>query len=75
MNKKKKIILGIILAIIFIGIIVVAFKGFNVGLSLRPHHTFYFVFEQEYNVEDVEKICKEVFKDKKGTPLEDTVKA
>lgn len=64
MNKKKKIFLGIILAIILIGIIVVGFKGFNVGLSLRPHHTFYFVFEQEYNVEDVKKICKEVFKDK-----------
>ena len=64
MNKKRKITLGIILAVILIGIIVVFLKGFNVGLSLRPHHTFYFVFEQEYNVEDVKKVCKEVFNGK-----------
>lgn len=65
MDKKKKIICGILLAIILIGIIVVIVKGFNVGLSLRPHHTFKFVFEQEYNLEDVKKVCDEIFKDKK----------
>lgn len=65
MNKKKKIVYGILLAIILIGIIVVMVKGFNVGLSLRPHHTFKFVFDQEYNLNDVEKICDEIFKDKK----------
>ena len=64
MNKKKKITLGIILAIILIGIIIVAVKGFNVGLSLRPHDTFYYVFEQEYNIADVKKVCKEVFGNK-----------
>ena len=43
MNKKKKIIGGIILAVILIGMIVVFVKGFNVGLSLRPHYTLKFV--------------------------------
>ena len=63
--NKKKMTLGIILAVILlIGIIIVAVKGFNVGLSLRPHHTFYFVFDQKYNIEDIEKVCDEVFKDK-----------
>ena len=64
MNKKNKITLGIILAIILIGIIIVAIKGFNIGLSLRPHDTFYYVFEQEYNIADVKKVCKEVFGNK-----------
>lgn len=64
MDKKKKIIGGILLAIIVIGIIVIAVKGFNVGLSLRPHDTFKFVFEQKYNLNDVKSVCKEVFNGK-----------
>lgn len=64
MDKKKKIICGILLAIILIGIIIVIVKGFNVGLSLRPHHTFKYVFDKEYSLKDIEKICDEVFKNK-----------
>ena len=61
MNKKKKIIGGIILAVILIGMIVVFVKGFNIGLSLRPHYTLKFVFEQKYELKDVKAICKDVF--------------
>lgn len=64
MDKKKKIICGILLSVILIGIIVVIFKGFNVGLSLRSHDTFKFVFEQKYELRDIKNICKEVFKNK-----------
>lgn len=64
MDKKKKIIGGILLAIILIGIIVIILKGFNVGLSLRAHDTFKFVFEQKYELKDIKNVCEEVFKEK-----------
>lgn len=64
MKNKKNIIRIIMLLIILIGVIVVAVKGFNVGLSLRPHHTFYYVFDKEYSKSDLEKVCDEVFKNK-----------
>lgn len=65
MDKKKLIISIILMILIVIGIIVVCVKGFNVGLSLRPHNTLEYSFNKIYDLNEVEKICNEVFKNKK----------
>ena len=65
LNENKKIvILGLILLVIA-GIIVVALKGFNVNLMLSQHETIDFVIGKEFNINDIELICKEVFGEKK----------
>lgn len=60
----KKILIFAISLLILAGIIVVVLKGFNVSLNFRAHDTLKFVFEQKFEKSDVDKICKEVFKDK-----------
>ena len=65
LNENKKIvILGLILLIVA-GMIVVALKGFNVSLMLSKHESINFTIGKEFNIKDVESICKEVFNDKK----------
>lgn len=64
MDKKKLIISIILMILIVAGIIVVCTKGFNVGLSLRPHNTLEYSFNSVYNLSEIEKICDEVFKNK-----------
>lgn len=62
---KNKIVWLIFAILIVAGIVVVALKGFNVSLDLKKHDTLKFIFDQKFEREDVEKVCKEVFKDKK----------
>lgn len=62
-GNKKIILLGLILLIIA-GIIVVAFKGFNVSLIYQKHETVDFLIGKEINLKDIKSICREVFKDK-----------
>lgn len=64
MGTKKKVCIGIICLVIIIGIIIVIVKGFNVSLYLRAHQTLEYVFDQTYNMDDVESVCKEVFGNK-----------
>ena len=64
--KTGRIILLVILALILIsGTITVCVKGFNVSLDLRAHDTLKFVFDEKFQMSDIEKICDEVFKNKK----------
>lgn len=63
-ENKKIVILGLILLVIA-GIIVVALKGFNVNLMLSQHESVDFVIGKEFNISDIESICKDVFGDKK----------
>ena len=63
--KTGRIILLVILALILIsGTITVCVKGFNVSLDLRAHDTLKFVFDEKFQMSDIEKICDEVFKNK-----------
>ncbi len=64
LENKKIIIFGLALLILS-GIIVVMLKGFNVSLDLQSHDTLKFVFSQKFEKNDVENVCKEVFKNKK----------
>lgn len=63
-NSKKIVSLGIILLIIA-GIIVVALKGFNVSLMFGNHEVIEVRVGKEVNIDIVNKICREVFQDKK----------
>lgn len=60
----KKILIFAISLLILAGIIVVVLKGFNVSLELRAHDTLKFVFNQKFEISDIDKVCKDVFKDK-----------
>lgn len=65
MKSETKKIIGFACALLIIaGIIVVVLKGFNVDLSLRQHDTFKFVFDQKFEKNDIDSICKDVFGDK-----------
>lgn len=63
-GSKKIILLGIILLIIS-GIVVVALKGVKVSLILQQHEEINIYIGKPTNISDLEKICKEVFKDKR----------
>lgn len=56
---KKKVYLVAIL-VILIGIIMVAVKGFNVNIRYRAHKVVYVPIDSEFEVKDIEKICKDV---------------
>ncbi len=60
---KKVLCLGLALLIIA-GIVVVLFKGFNVDLIYSSHTEIIYNMITDYELEDVTKIAKEVFKDK-----------
>lgn len=62
-SSKKIVLLGIIL-LILAGIIVVALKGMKVDFMLAQHKTMNIVIGKEFNINDVQNICNEVFKDK-----------
>lgn len=64
MKSYKKVIAFAIALLILAGILVVALKGFKVSLDLREHDTLKFVFDTKFEMKDVEKVAKEVFKDK-----------
>lgn len=66
---QKLIYLGIALLIIA-GAVVVLFKGFNVDLMLKQHEELVYTFKVDYNLQDVNKVCKDVFKDKEYRLLE-----
>ena len=63
-GSKKIILLGIILLIIS-GIVVVTLKGVKVSLILQQHEEINIYIGKPTNISDLEKICKEVFKDKR----------
>ena len=63
-GSKKILLLGIILLIIS-GIVVVALKGVKVSLILQQHEEINVYIGKPTNIKDMEKICKEVFKDKR----------
>ena len=62
-GNKKIILLGLILLIIA-GIIVVAFKGFNVSLIYQQHENVSFLIGKDVDLIDIKQICKEVFNGK-----------
>ena len=62
--KKDKIILFALALILLVGIIMVCVKGFKVDLELRSHDTLKYTFDQKFEMNDIEKICKEVFGEK-----------
>lgn len=62
-GNKKIIVLGLIL-LVLAGIIVVALKGTKVDLMMGYHKSIDIVIGKEFDIKDIEKICKEVFKDK-----------
>ena len=62
--KKNKIILCALALVILVGVIIVCVKGFKVSLDLRAHDTLKYVFSQKFEMNDVAKVCDEVFKDK-----------
>ncbi len=62
-GNKKIILLGLILLIIA-GIIVVAFKGFNVSLIYQQHENVSFLIGKDVDLKDIKQICKEVFNGK-----------
>lgn len=65
LNSNKKIVLLGIVLLILAGIIVVALKGMNVNLMLAKHKSVDMVIGKEFNVNDIETICKEIFDNKK----------
>lgn len=62
-SNKKIIILGLSL-LILAGIIVVALKGMNVDLMLAQHKSIDIIIGKEFDIKEVEGICKEVFQSK-----------
>lgn len=62
-SNKKIIILGLSL-LILAGIIVVALKGMNVDLMLAQHKSIDIIIGKEFDIKEVEEICKEVFQSK-----------
>ena len=63
-NSKNLIILGMVL-LVLAGCIVVALKGFNVSLLFGKHEAVELKLGVEYNSEEINSICKEVFGDEK----------
>lgn len=63
-GNKKILILGLIL-LVLAGIIVIALKGINVDLMFAKHESVDIVIGKEFNMTDIENICKEVFNGKK----------
>jgi len=66
---QKLIYLGLALLIIA-GVVVVLFKGFNVDLMLKQHEELVYTFKVDFDMKDINKICKDVFKDKEYRILE-----
>ena len=56
-GNKKIILLGLILLIIA-GIIVVAFKGFNVSLIYQQHENVSFLIGKDVDLKDIKQIFK-----------------
>lgn len=61
LENKNKIIYGIALLIIIIGIIMVVTKGFNVGLDYMPNQKVEMYIGKQFNIEDIKNITNEVF--------------
>ena len=59
----KKIVYAVLAIIIVIGIIVVATIGFNVDTIYSNHREVKIFLGKDYNIEDVNKIVKEVIPD------------
>lgn len=63
-NATKIMILGLILLTIA-GLIVVALKGFKVTLMFGKHESIELKVGKEINIDDIRKICDEIFANKK----------
>ena len=63
-NKNKLILLGIALLIIA-GVVVVLLKGLNVPLTTQKHDQVSIVVAKEITLDEAEKICNEVFDNRK----------
>lgn len=61
LSNKNKIMYGLALLIIIIGIIVVLTKGFNVGLDYMPNQKIEIYIGKEFNLNDIKNITNEVF--------------
>ena len=64
MENKKIIVLALALLIIA-GVVVVCLKGFNVDFMLKQHDSIEYKISDDFELSDVENICKDVFGDKK----------
>lgn len=61
LSNKNKIMYGIALLIIIIGIIIVVTKGFNVGLDYMPNQKIEIYIGKEFNLNDIKNITNEIF--------------
>ena len=61
LSNKNKIIYGLALLIIIIGIIVVINKGFNVGLDYMPNQKIEIYIGKQFNLSDIKVMTDEVF--------------
>ena len=65
LSNKNKIMYGLALLIIIIGIIVVVTKGFNVGLDYMPSQKIEIYIGKEFNIDDIKNITNAVVGTKK----------
>jgi preprotein translocase subunit SecF len=65
LTSKNKIIYGLALLIIIVGIIVVVAKGFNVGLDYMPNQKIEIYIGKQFDLKDIKDITNEVFENQK----------
>ena len=61
LSNKNKIIYGLAILIIIIGLIVIISKGFNVGIDYRTSQKIEIYIGKEFDINDIKSIVKEIF--------------
>lgn len=62
---KNKIIIILLIAVIAVGMLITALNGLNLGLEYGVHKRLRIDFKENFEIEDVRAIAKEVLKDNK----------
>jgi len=66
-TQNKKIIYALIVLIIIVGVIIIFTLGFNYELKYDNNQTIQINLKEQFQIEEMKKITKEVFKDKNVT--------
>ena len=61
LSNKNKIIYGLAILIIIIGLIVIILKGFNVGIDYRTSQKIEIYIGKDFDINDIKSIVKEIF--------------
>lgn len=61
LSNKNKIIYGLAILIIIIGLIVIISKGFNVGIDYRTSQKIEIYIGKDFDINDIKSIVKEIF--------------